>query len=197
MVDPFLNRRDFISSTAVAGAGLLFGVNAFCLDASGALWLASLPRDPGVAFWCRTRVVAETCLAAALVTLGAGALRTGRWPSAAEATAVTACVLVSTLRVVATCMHLSVHRPHRADLRGSRDTPAPPGVMTAYSLRLAWSTTLVGVGFSLTAQADVWGWAVLWALPLALLSVRRLLQSATTWADDAARSRVVRTVAGG
>src|SRR4051794_41953804 len=31
-----------------AGAGLLFGVNAFCLDGPGAVWLGSLPGDaPG------------------------------------------------------------------------------------------------------------------------------------------------------
>ncbi len=180
-----------------AGAGLLFGVNAFCLDGSGAVWLASLPGRPAVAFWVRARVVAETCLVAAAITVTAGSLRAGRWPTTAEASALLGCAVVASLRVVALCMELSIHRPHRADLRGPRDTPAPPGVMTAYSLRLAASTTLVGVVFSLCARSDQWGWSVLWALPLVLLATRRLVRAGAAWDDNHVRARVVATVAGG
>ena len=46
-----------------AGAGLLFGVNAFCLDASGAVWLASLPHDPALVLRAKAIVLTETVLA--------------------------------------------------------------------------------------------------------------------------------------
>lgn len=180
-----------------AGAGLLFGVNSFCLDGSGAVWLASVPGRPGTAFWCKTQVVAEVCLAAMALTVVAGSLRADRLPSTGEAAALLACAAVTWLRVVATCMELSVDRPHRADLRGPRDTPAPPGVMAAYSARLALSTTLVAILFSALAELADWRWSAAMALPLCLLSLRRLLAAARTWADPVVRSRVVATVATG
>lgn len=180
-----------------AGAGLLFGVNAFCLDGSGALWLASLPRQATLAFWCKTQVVAETCLAAVATTLAAGALRAGRAPTATEATAVVACATVVLLRVVATAMELSVTRPYRADLRGLRDTPAPPGVMAAYSARLAFSTTLVAVFFAALAEVASWPWPLACALPFGLLSARRLVRAARLWEEPAVRGRLVAVVAAG
>ncbi|MGH8891905.1 MAG: hypothetical protein ACRDWY_01140 [Actinomycetes bacterium] len=180
-----------------AGAGLLFGVNAFCLDGSGAPWLASLPQRPETAFWSKAQVIAEVCLVAVLVTLMAGSLRAGGLPSAGEAAAILGCTVVTSVRVVATCMGLSVLRPHRADLRGPRDTPAPPGVMAAYSARLAVSTTLVALLFSAIAEVGSWQWSVAWALPLCLLSARRLVRAAHKWDDPGVRARVVATVAAG
>jgi hypothetical protein len=180
-----------------AGAGLLFGVNAFSLDGSGAVWLASLPRQARTAFWSKAQVVGEVCVVAIIVTLTAGSLRTGRLPDPGEAVALAACAVVVLLRVVATCMTLSVTRPHRADLRGPRDTPAPPGVMAAYSVRLAVSTTMTGVVFAWLAQAASWQWSVLWALPFALLSGRRLVRAAAAWSQPSVQSRVVTAVASG
>ena len=75
----------------------------------------------------RAQVVAETCAIAVVLTVAAGSLRAERPPTAGEAAALAACAVVVVLRVVATCMELSVTRPHRADLPGPRDTPAPPG----------------------------------------------------------------------
>jgi hypothetical protein len=180
-----------------AGAGLLFGVNAFCLDGSGALWLATLPGSTSAAYWSKTRVVAETCAFAILLTLVAGSLRAGRLPTSAEIAAVCACAFVALVRVVATCMELSINRPHRADLRGPRDTPAPPGVMAAYSARLALSTTLVAVLFSGLAEVAAWEWSVLVAVPFVLFALRRLVRSAEAWQDVEVRSRVVTVVASG
>ena len=46
-----------LPALVAAGAGMLFGVNAFCLDGSGALWLASLPTTPRALFLVRTATV--------------------------------------------------------------------------------------------------------------------------------------------
>ena len=181
-----------------AGAGLLFGVNAFCLDGPGVVWLDSLPARPGVAFWAKAIVTAEVCLAAVVLTVLAGSLP-GRWPAAnpAQAVALAACALVTVLRVVATCMRLSVTRPHRADLRGPRDTPAPPGAMAAYSARLAVSTTLLAVLYSAASTSADWRLPGLLAVPFVLLSVRHVLASARLWQDPGVRARVVHVVAAG
>jgi hypothetical protein len=180
-----------------AGAGLLFGVNAFCLDGSGIVWLASLPVRPAVAFWCKAQVIAETCLVAIVLTLACGVLRTGRAPTVTEAVALGASAFIAMLRVLALCLELSIGHPHRADLRGPRDTPAPPGVMAAYSARLALTTTVIAVVFSALAQANAWQWPAAVAVPFILLSTRRLLASARGWDEPATRARVVATVASG
>lgn len=186
-----------LPALVAAGAGLLFGVNVFCLDGSGSVWLASNPGDPARAFWCKAQIVAEGSLVAMGITLAAGSLRADRAPTAAEAVAILSCAATALLLVLATCMDLSVTRPHRADLRGPRDTPAPPGAMAAYSVRLAVSTTLTGMLFSALSGLPDWRWAAALAVPLSLLSLRRLLSSARKWSDPAVRSRVVATVASG
>jgi hypothetical protein len=180
-----------------AGAGLLFGVNAFSLDGTGAVWLASLPVRARTAFWTKGQVVAEACALAVVVTVAAGSLRAERLPTTGEAAALASCAIVVVLRVLATCMHLSVTRPYRADLRGPRDTPVPPGVMAAYSARLAVSTTLVAVLFSTLAELAAWWWPVLVATPFCLLSLRRLRRTARKFDDVATRARVVVTVVSG
>ncbi|MGZ4611427.1 MAG: hypothetical protein ACXV2H_14325, partial [Actinomycetes bacterium] len=129
--------------------------------------------------------------------VAAGSTRVGSGPTGTEAAALACCATVTVARVVATCLHLSVTRPHRADLRGPRDTPAPPGVMAAYSLRLAASTTLLAVLFSVTAEGDDWRLPVLLAVPLVLLSARRLIGSARLWQRAATRAHVVSVVASG
>jgi hypothetical protein len=180
-----------------AGAGLLFGVNAFCLDGTGALWLASLPGDDRVLFRAKAQVVSEVCLVAMILAVVAGLLRSSRPPTAAEVVALVGCALVSVSRVVATCMRLSLERPHRADLNGPRDTPAPPGAMAAYSVRLAVSTTLVSVLFSGASQLGDWRLPAALVVPFALLSARRLVRSTRLWMDPAIRARVVATVSSG
>jgi hypothetical protein len=180
-----------------AGAGLLFGVNAFCLDGPGSMWLASLPGYGRIGFWSKAQVLGEVCLAAVGITLVAGSLRAGRLPTVGEAAALSACSAVVLLWVMATCMSLSVTRPHRADLRGPRDTPAPPGVMAAYSVRLAVSTTLIAVLFAGLAEVASWHWSVLCALPFALLSLRRLVRAAAIWSRPVTQARVATVVSSG
>jgi hypothetical protein len=180
-----------------AGAGLLFGVNAFCLDGTGAVWLASLPGDERVLFRAKAQVVAEVCTVAVILAVVAGAPRAGRPPTAAEVAALVGCAVVSVCRVVATCMRLSLVRPHRADLLGPRDTPAPPGSMAAYSVRLAVSTTLVAVIFSGVSQLDDWWLPLALVVPFVLFSARRLVGSTRLWMDPAVRAHVVATVSSG
>jgi len=180
-----------------AGAGLLFGVNAFCLDGSGALWLASLPHDPGRVARAKAAVLGETVLAAVIIAATAGALRSPGTPTATEVSGIVAAGLACSAVVVATCMRNSVRRPHRADLHGVRDAVAPPGALAFASLRLATPTALIGVLIASTATGDAW-----W-LPLALgtavvlgagLSLNRTLRR---YEDPVVRARVVQVVGAG
>lgn len=180
-----------------AGAGLLFGVNAFCLDGTGAVWLASLPHAPALQFWSKARVVAEVCGITVVAAVAAGSVRTPQAPTTAELAALACCSLLAVVRVVALCMRLSVTHPHRAELRSPRDAPAPPGVMTVYSLRLSLGTTLVGLCFAGLATVASWTWIVALTVPLLLMSARRLLHSADEWRNVVTRSRIVATVAAG
>jgi hypothetical protein len=161
------------------------------------MWLASLPGYGRIGFWSKAQVLGEVCLAAVGITLVAGSLRAGRLPTVGEAAALSACSVVVLLWVMATCMSLSVTRPHRADLRGPRDTPAPPGVMAAYSVRLAVSTTLIAVLFAGLAEVASWHWSVLCALPFALLSLRRLVRAAAIWSRPVTQARVATVVSSG
>ncbi len=179
-----------------AGAGLLFGVNAFCLDSSGALWLSSLPHEATLAFWSKTRVLLEVCGGAVLVALLAGGLRAGT-ASLTEVTTAFSAAAACCLSVTASCMGLSVRSPHRADLQGSRDTPAPPATMAAYSVRLATLTTFTGIGFSLTVYAENPLLPLMLFVALGLLAARRLLVAARTYADPPVRARIAATVAAG
>jgi hypothetical protein len=106
-------------------------------------------------------------------------------------------ILCCTLWVTATCLKLSVNRPHRADLRGPRDTPAPPGSMAIYSARLATSTTLIGVAISLGAYTDAWQLPVLAGVPVALWAARSLIRTVKRYESAPIRARVVQTVASG
>ena len=60
-----------------SGGALLFGVNAWCLDARGALWRENLPAGPGTVFWARVIVLAEFLGLASLATIAIAALRAG------------------------------------------------------------------------------------------------------------------------
>jgi hypothetical protein len=124
----------------------------------------------------------------ALASLRAGV------PSVPELTAVTAAILVVVVQVVSASLRWSVRRPFSVDLRSARATPAPPLVMVGYSSRLALTTTLVGMFFSVLARVS-WEWSVLWALPFLLLSAMRLVRTGRAWTDPVTRSKVVATVA--
>ncbi len=176
-----------------SGGALLFGVNAWCLDGRGALWRDSLPARPRQAFASRVVVLVEILLLATTVTVLTASLRAGR-PTASQLAAVVCAALVVTLSVVATSLRWSVRRPFAVDMRSARATPAPPLVMVGYSSRLALSTTMTGLVFSVAAHAS-WELCVGLALPFLLLSARRLVRTAGEWADPETRSRVVATVA--
>ncbi len=180
-----------------SGAALLFGVNALSLDGSGAVWIASLPQDPLVVLRSKARVVTEVVAGSVVVVLVGAGLRSGSWPDLQQATSVVAGSVACTALVVATCLRLSVVRPHRADLRGPRDTPAPPGTMALYSIRLALLTTPVALVFAVltvgpTPAAPVLGAAL--CLAWARWSWRGTRRR---WLDADTRARVVSTVAAG
>lgn len=180
-----------------AGAGLLFGVNAFCLDGSGAVWLASLPHDPGLVMRAKAIVLGETVLAAVALAAVAGSLRSPGTPTAAEVTAIAAAGLACAAVVVAGALKMSVHHPHRADLRGPRDAVAPPGALALASVRLALPTAFVGMLLGAASQADLWWWPPLLASPVILLCVLSVMRSLRRYDDPFVRARIVQTVAAG
>ena len=176
-----------------SGGALLFGVNAWSLDGRGALWRDSLPVEPRLVFLSRAWVLVEVLLVATAATIVMASLRAGL-PTPSELAAVTAGGLVVVVQVVSASLRWSVRRPFSVDLRSARATPAPPLVMVGYSARLALSTTMVGLCFSVLARLS-WEWSVLCALPLLLLSAWRLVRTGNAWADPVTRCRVVATVA--
>ena len=177
-----------------SGGALLFGVNAWCLDGSGALWRDSLPADPALMFLARLQVLTEVLLLSTVATLAVAGVRAGA-PTTAELVAVGCSTLVVVAQVVSASMRWSVRRPYAVDLRSARAAPAPPLVMVGYSVRLALATTVVGLLFS-TLTAVAAGWSVLLAVPFLLLSAVRLLRSARDWSRPPTRSRVLATVSG-
>jgi len=186
-----------VPALVAAGAGLLYGVNMFCLDAGGATWLASLPHSPRVVIAAKTIVLAETIVGSCLVAAVAGVLRATDPPTVADVTAMAGCLLSCSAIVLATCLRLSIRRPNRADLRGHRDTPAPPAAMAVYSVRLATVTTFVGLLFSLAAHQQAWAACVLLASGLIALSGLSIAHSLRRWDDPVVRSRVVAAVSNG
>jgi hypothetical protein len=176
-----------------SGGALLFGVNSWCLDGRGALWRDSLPASPRLVFVSRAMVLVEVLLVASVVTVLLAALRAGAptWP---EFVAVACAAVVVVLQVTSASLRWSVNRPFAVDLRSARATPAPPLVMVGYSARLALSTTMVGILFSVLARLS-WEWAVLMALPFVLISLYRLTRTSNAWVDPETRSRVIATVA--
>lgn len=177
-----------------AGGALLFGVNAWCLDGTGALWRDSLPVKPELVFAARVWVLVEMLLIATVLTLLIAALRADRPPTSAELTSVVATAVVVSLQVVARSMTWSVRRPYAMDLRSARGTPAPPLAMVGYSAYLALTSTLTGLLFGLTAHASDGRPAVLVAVPLVLLALHRLVVTAREWSYPDVRSRVICTV---
>ncbi len=178
-----------------SGAGLLFGVNAFALDGAGALWRETLPGPPRTMLAARLLVIAEVCLAGALVALVAAGVRAGR-PAPAEVVVVVAALVATTAQVVARCARWSMDRPYAAALREARDQPAPPAAMAGYSARLAVSTTGTGLLYTFLALNGLATTAVLLTCAFALVAVRRIAMVAQRWTDHTARTQVLATVAG-
>ena len=176
-----------------SGGTLLFGVNVFCLDGRGALWRDSLPVHPRLLFGSRVLVLAEVLASAIGITLALGSFRAGP-PSASQLAAVLSASLVATLQVLSGSLRWSVRRPYAVDLRGARATPAPPLVMVGYSTRLALASTTTGLLFAATSMAP-WWWSLVFATPLAAISLWRLTRVAREWSDPLVRGRVVATVA--
>jgi hypothetical protein len=180
-----------------SGAALLFGVNAFCLDGPGSVWIATLPGDPVIVLRAKRRVVMEVSGAAVLVVVALCGLRAGRLPTPVELVSVLGCALGCVAIVTAISMSLSVDRPHRADLQGPRDTPAPPGTMALYSVRLASITTVIGVLFSLASYGSSIEAPVLFTAAALSWSAWSLHRTTARWARPLTRARVVSTVSSG
>jgi hypothetical protein len=179
-----------------SGAGLLFGVNAFALDGTGAVWRETLPGPPRVQLTARALTVAEVCLVGSVLALLAAMLRARDLPSSAELVALFAATVASTAQVVSHCLVWSLQRPYAAGLREARDQPAPPAAMAGYSARLALFTTVSGLTFSGLARLDAIGTMVAFALAIVLLAGRRTASVRRRWEDPLVRTRVVATVAG-
>ncbi len=177
-----------------SGGALLFGVNAWCLDARGGLWRESLPVPPWAVFAARTWVLTEFLLVASFVTMVLAGLRAGL-PSASELTALLCTWVVVVLQVVSAAMRWSSRRPFSVDLRSARATPAPPLVMVGYSTKLAVTTTLTSLIFSGLARVEHPSISVLVAAPFLVWSLVRLLHARDAWTDPISRARVVTTVA--
>ena len=180
-----------------AGAALLFGVNAFALDAGGTVWLTTLPHWAGLAFVSKVWVMSEvTALSVGIALLG-GSLRAPSPVVASQVTATISCGLAAGLVVVASAIRSSVHRPHRATLLGPRDTPAPPGAMVGYSLKLATICTFTGLLFSGVALVGTWWLPFVAVVPFAAWAVASIRETAREWSRPGERARVVTTVAAG
>lgn len=180
-----------------AGAGLLFGVNAFCLDGSGAVLLASMPHDPRLVLRSKALVLVETVVAAAALAAVSGSVRAPGTPTSAEVVGIVASVLTSSAVVIAAGLATSVRRPHRADLNGPRDAVAPPGALTAASVRLAAPAALVGMTMGLLVRSHTWWLAPALAVPVLGLVALSLVRTSRLWDQPVVRSRIVQTVSAG
>ena len=180
-----------------AGAGLLFGINAFTLDSTGSVWLSTLPGWVSPAYLAKSAVFLEVALAAVLSALVGGSLRAQPANNTSEITAALMSALCCAVLVVALGMRSSLRHPHRADLKGPRDTPATPGVMAAQSMRFAIVTTFTSLYFALLALLGEWWMPVFGALPVLLLSILHWYRTGLAWSHPHVRASVVLTVSGG
>ena len=197
VTEPSWDSLVLLTGLVAAGSGLLFGVNAFGMDGPGALTLEGLPMKPELRFWAKAVTVLEFCGLTVAGALLVGVLRADGRPEPTQILALVGAVLATSFSVAAFCMRVSLASPHRSDLRGRRDTPAPPGAMIGYSARLAWRTTWIAMTLSITSLTP-WPWLPLAvAAPILLLSTRSLVRSAARWTDADQRSRIVATVASG
>ena len=180
-----------------AGAGLLFGINAFTLDSTGSVWLSTLPGWASPAYLAKSLVFFEVALAAVLSALVGGSLRAQPPNAPSEVTAALMSAVCCAVLVVALGMRSSLRHPHRADLKGPRDTPATPGVMAAQSMKFAIVTTFTSLYFAVLALSGEWWLPLVGALPVLLLSVLHWYRTGLAWSHPHVRASVVLTVAGG
>ena len=197
LAHPTWSSLALLPGLVAAGAGLLYGVNAFCLDGSGAVFVAAQPHDPRDTLVAKLLVVMQTCLAAVVLAVGFAATQVREEPSAAELIALVGSVLGASLLVVAACGRLSVRSPHKADLRGPRDTPAPPATMAIYSMRLALGTTWAGLAFAAAAESGSLVAALAACTAVLAVGTRSLLRTLERWSSPVQRARVVTTVSYG
>jgi hypothetical protein len=187
-----------LPAIVAAGTGLLFGINVFCLDAGGAVWLATLPHDPRTAFLAKARVLGELCVLTSTATVLVAACRATARPDAAQLSAVAAALVLGPVLVVAACMAISVRRPHRAELRGPRDTPAPPGAMFANTLALSITATVTGAVLAAFSFDTAHPWRPLVVgLLLAVPAAASVWRGSLRWRDPARRAGVVAAVSAG
>lgn len=180
----------------ISGAGLLFGVNAFCLDGSGALWRETLPGAHRALLLARMIVIAEVCLIGSLATLLAAGLRAPGRPDTAELAALAGVIVAATAQVTGRCLTWSLERPYAATLRDARDQPAPPAAMAGYSARLALTTTFTGLLFWGLARAGDPLLVLAATVAITAWALRRSVAALYRWEDPRVRGRVVSTVAG-
>ncbi|CAB4868945.1 unannotated protein [freshwater metagenome] len=180
-----------------AGSGLLFAINAFCLDGPGALFLSGLPAPAQDWFWRRAQLVAEVASLTSLPVIVIGLARLPHWPSASSVIAVLASACTCIAWITALAMGASVRRPHRALLLGPRDTPAPPGTMALQSVIFSAATTGIGIAFTLTELSGLAWISLVVATGLLTLAARSLRISASVWNEPSQRARVVATVSAG
>jgi len=197
LAHPTWSSLSLLPGLVAAGAGLLFGVNAFCLDGAGAVFVAALPHARRTTLLAKLWVIGQTCLGAVLIAVVLAATRVRETPTASEIVALVGSVVGSTLLVVAVCARLSVTRPHKADLRGPRDTPAPPATMAVYSLRLALGTTWAGLAFTGAGASGSWVAALSAAVVVLALGARSLLKTLRYWSSPVNQAQVVTTVSYG
>jgi hypothetical protein len=199
VVVAFAGRLDWLMvpvlpGLVASGGALLFGVNAWALDARGAVWRESLPVAPRTVLLARAWVLVEVLTVASVATLLICGWRAGT-PTASELSAAVCATVVIALRTVASGLRWSVRRPFSVDLRSVRATPAPPLVMVGYSARLAVAATLTGLVFSVVGRLFPWWYAVILAVLLAATSVFSIWWTARLWNRPALRATVVQTVA--
>ena len=180
-----------------AGTALLFGINAFALDAGGAVWLASLPHDPALALRAKAVVLTETVLVAVALAAGSGSLRAPGTPTGAELTALLSSAALCTVAVVTLALSASVRRPSAAELTGPRDAVAPPGALALASVRLALPTAAIGMVLGIAAGTGSWWLPPALALPVLGLCALSAARTVGLWRDPVHRSFVVHRVANG
>ena len=95
-------------------------------------------------------------------------------------------------------MAISVRHPHRAELRGPRDTPVPPGAMFLCTVLLSFAATVTGAVLAAFSFGTDRPWLPLvLGLALTVPAMASVLRGSHRWRDPARRSRVVAAVAAG
>ncbi|MCU1624771.1 MAG: hypothetical protein JWL79_3616 [Frankiales bacterium] len=187
----------FLPGLVAAGGGLLFGFNAFCLDGSGAVWVASMPHSPGLVARAKARVTGEAVLLGATLAAVIGSMRATGLPTLTQAMAMVSSVLGCSALVVALCLSLAVRKPYRADLNGPRDSVAPPGALVLTSARLVFPAAVVAGILEVAAASPHWWLPVALALGVTLLSSASISRTLRRYDEPLLRSRIVQVVSAG